>query len=85
MTSASSERAAAARAKRGEAAHARRLAATFPLEADRQPLLHYAEELERQAEALERQEPLATRPGLVEQQQPEQQPQDKRPPPRKPD
>ena len=62
MTSESSEGTASARTKRDEAAHARRLAATFPLEADRLPLPHYAEELEQQAEALERAAP-ATRPG----------------------
>lgn len=93
MTSASS-----ARAKRDEAAHARRLAAMFPLDADRLPLLHHAEDLEQQAEALDRQAASAARPGpieqrQVEQRQAEQQPQegeaaadDKRPSPRrKPD
>ena len=90
MTPASSERAVSARAKRDEAAQARRLAAMFPLEGGRRPLLQHAEELERQAEALERQDASATRPGPAEQRQAEQQPQegeaaagDKRPPPRR--
>lgn len=43
-----------AQAKRDEAARTRRLAGTFPLDADRQRLLQYAEELGLQAEALER-------------------------------
>jgi len=68
MTSASS-----ARAKRDEAAHARRLAAMlFPLDADRLPLLHHAEDLEQQAEALDRQAASAARPGPIEQRQVEQ-------------
>ena len=44
-----------AQAKRQKAAHARRLAATLLLDHDRDRLLHYAVELEQQAEALERQ------------------------------
>jgi hypothetical protein len=84
MTSAPS-----ARAKRDEAARARRLAATFPLDVHRQPLLDHAEELERQAEALDRQAAPAAGPSLVEQQQVQQQQQqseaaagDEHPPPR---
>lgn len=44
-----------AKAKRKDAARARRLAAALALDADRQRLLDYADELEREAEALERQ------------------------------
>ena len=61
-----------ARAKRDAAARARRLAATLTVDADRLPLLRHAEELEREAEALERRA-APTRPGLVEQQQVQQQ------------
>jgi hypothetical protein len=43
-----------AAALRAEAAHERRVAAMFPLDADRLPLLDHAEELERQADALDR-------------------------------
>jgi hypothetical protein len=62
----------------------------FLLDTDRLPLLDHADELEQQAEALERQDAPATRPGLVGQRQAEQQPQegetaagDKRPPRRR--
>ncbi|HZB55645.1 MAG TPA: hypothetical protein VE527_18550 [Reyranella sp.] len=47
----------------------------FPLDADRLPLLHHAEELERQADALDRQAAPETEPDPVEQRQTEQQPQ----------
>ena len=70
MTSAPS-----AAALRAEAAHERRVAAMFPLDADRWPLLDHAEELERQADALDRQAAAATEPDPVEQRQAEQQPQ----------
>lgn len=56
----------------------------FPLEGGRRPLLLHAEDLERQAEALERQPASAARPGLAEQRQAEQQPQEAPPPRRKP-
>jgi hypothetical protein len=85
-----------AQPKRTEAARARRLANTFPLDADRELLLSHAEELERDAEALDRQAASAARPALVDQRQPDQQHQQQqqqqqqggaeRPPPRsKPD
>jgi hypothetical protein len=44
-----------AKVKRDMAARARRLAGTLVLDADRQRLLEYADELDREAEALERQ------------------------------
>ena len=44
----------------------------FPLDADRLPLLHHAEDLEQQAEALDRQAASAARPGPIEQRQVEQ-------------
>jgi hypothetical protein len=46
----------------------------FLLDNDRLPLLDRADELEQEAEALEREAP-ATRPGSAEQRQAEQQPQ----------
>jgi hypothetical protein len=68
MTSAKS-----GQAKREAAARARRLANTLLLDAQRLPLLRHAEELEREAEALEHQAVPAARPGLVEQRQVQQQ------------
>ena len=47
----------------------------FLLDTDRLPMLDHADELEDQAEALEREDAPATRPGSVEQRQAEQQPQ----------
>ena len=70
MTSAPS-----AAALRAEAAHERKVAAMFPLDADRLPLLDHAEGLERQADALDRQAAAETEPAPVEQRQAEQQPQ----------
>ena len=48
----------------------------FLLDTDRLPMLDHADELDQEAEALERKEAPATRPGSAEQRQAEQQPQD---------
>ena len=59
----------AAQAKRNEAADARRVASMFPSEADRERLLRHAEELEAEAEGLDRQA-AAAEPHLADQRQP---------------
>ena len=65
--------AAAAREKRQEAEETRRVALTLSLKLDRQTLLSYAEDLEREAYALERQAAQAAATPVEQQQQRQQQ------------
>ena len=62
-----------AQEKRDRARRARRLAQTQTVEADRERLIEFAAELDKEAEALEQVEPPVTGPPTVQQQQVQQQ------------